>query len=224
MKDSRSRVLYLIIILMFSSGWLFFSRAVTAGPPEGTAQGKVTFQGKTRLPGMKLSEVVVSIEDFTYSNASANGKELAATNGAVLNQKDLAFTPRVLPILAGTEVSFRNDDKVFHNIRSKSPAYQFNFGQISSSKAPNVRKIKFDKPGIVPIDCDVHSEMHAFVLVKPNPFFALADEKGLFSLQHLPAGKYKIQAWHEKFEPVVKEIAITEGQATTVELNLEKKK
>jgi plastocyanin len=224
MEHSRRRILSRIIILFLSFGWLLSSHPIMAGPPEGTAQGKVTFEGKTRLPGMKLSEVVVSIEDFTYSNDSANGKELAATNGAVLNQKDLAFTPRVLPILAGTEVSFRNDDKVFHNIRSKSPAYQFNFGQISSSKAANVRKVKFDKPGVVPVDCDVHSEMHAFILIKPNPFFALADEKGLFSLQHLPVGKYKIQAWHEKFEPVVKEITITEGQATTVELNLGKKK
>jgi plastocyanin len=195
---------------------------IMVGPVEGTVHGKVTFQGKSRLPGMKLSDVVVSIEDFAYSNPSASGKDLAATNGAVLSQKDLTFTPHVLPVVAGTEVSFRNDDKVFHNLHSKSPAYPFNFGQFKSNKA--VRKVKFDKPGIVPIDCDVHSEMHAFILVKPNPYFALADEKGLFSLQHLSAGKYKIQAWHEKFEPVVKEITVTEGQATTVELNLEKKK
>ncbi len=224
MKDSRSRVLYLIIILILSSGSLLFSQAVTAGPPEGTVQGKVTFQGKSRLPGVKPSEVVVSIEDFTYPTAPTQTKELVVTNGAVLGQKDLTFTPHVLSIVVGTEVSFINDDKVFHNVRSKSPAYPFNFGQLPSSKVPNPRKVKFDKPGIVPIDCDVHSEMHAFILVKPNPFFALADEKGLFTLQHLPSGKYRIQAWHEKFEPVVKEIAVTEGQVTTVELGLEKKK
>lgn len=224
MKDSRIRVLYLIIILIFSSGSLLFSQTVTAGPPEGTVQGKVKFQGKGRLPGVKPSEVVVSIEDFTYPNHFTDGKGLAATNGTVLNQKDLTFTPRVLPVLAGTEVTFINDDKVFHNIHSKSSAYPFNFGQLPSSKVRHPRKVKFDKPGVVPVDCDVHSEMHAFILVKPNPFFALADEKGLFTLQHLPSGKYRIQAWHEKFEPVVKEITVTEGQATQVELNLEKKK
>jgi plastocyanin len=224
MKDSRSRVLHLIIILILSSGSLLFYQAVTAGPPEGAVQGKITFQGKSRLPGMKLTEVVASIEDFTYTNPSAEAKNVAATNGAFLNQKDMNFTPRILPVLAGTEVSFRNDDKIFHNIRSKSPTYPFNFGQISSSKAANIRKVKFDKPGVVPIDCDVHSEMHAFILVKPNPFFASADEKGQFTLKNVPPGKYKLQAWHEKFEPVVKEIVVTEGQVTTVELNLEKKK
>jgi len=224
MKDSRSRVLYLMLILFLSSWSLLFSRAIFARPPEGTVQGKVTLLGKSRVPGIKLSEVVVSIEDFTYANPSAEAKNVAATNGAVLNQKDMNFSPRILPVLAGTEVSFRNDDKVFHNIRSKSPAYPFNFGQISSSKAANVRKVKFDKPGVVPIDCDVHSEMHAFILVKPNPFFALADEKGQFTLKNVPPGKYKLQAWHEKFEPVVKEITFSEGQLTTVELNLDKKK
>lgn len=224
MENSRSRVLYLVIILFFSSWWLLFPQAIIGGPPIGTIQGKVTFQGRSRLPGVKLAEVVVSIEDFTYSNASADGKNPAATNGAVLSQKDLTFTPRVLPVLAGTEVSFVNDDKVFHNIHSKSPAYPFNFGQLPSSKVPKPRKVKFDKPGIVPIDCDVHSEMHAFIFVKPNPFFALADEKGLFALQYLPPGNYKLQAWHEKFEPVVKEIAVREGQVTTVELSLDKKR
>lgn len=222
MENSRSRALYLVIILFFSSWWLVSPRAIIAGPPSGTIQGKVTFQGKSRLPGVKLSEVVISIEDFTYSNASADGKNPGATNGAVLSQKDLTFTPRVLPVLAGTEVTFTNDDKVFHNIHSKSAAYPFNYAQPPTHKA--AKQVKFDKPGLVPIDCDVHSEMHAFILVKPNPFFALADEKGLFALQHLPPGNYKLQAWHEKFEPVVKEITVTEGQAIKVELGLEKKK
>ncbi len=222
MEKSRSRILSRMIVLFLLSWWLLFSHAIMAGSPEGAVQGKVTFQGKSRLPGMKLSEVVVSIEDFTHSNPSAGSKELAATNGAVLSQKDLTFTPHVLPVLAGTEVSFTNDDKVFHNIHSKAQGYPFNFAQFPSNKA--IKKVKFDKPGIVPIDCDVHSEMHAFILVKPNPFFAVADEKGLFTLQNLPSGKYRIQAWHEKFEPVVKEITVTEGQVTTVELSLDKKR
>lgn len=222
MENSRSRTLYLVIILFFSSWWLLSPRVIIAGPPSGTIQGKVTFQGKSRLPGVKLSEVIVSIEDFTYSNASADGKNPAATNGAVLSQKDLTFTPRVLPVLAGTEVTFTNDDKVFHNVHSKSGAYPFNYAQPPTYKA--VKRVKFDKPGLVPIDCDVHSEMHAFILVKPNPFFSLADEKGVFTLQRIPPGTYKLQAWHEKFEPVVQEITVTEGQVTTVEINLEKKK
>lgn len=220
MEGSRSRILYLMIILVFSFLWLLFSQTISAAPLEGTIQGKVTFQGKSRLPGVKPSEVLVSIEDFTDSNSSGQAKNLGAMNGAVLSQNDLIFTPAVLPVLVGTEVSFINDDKVFHNIHSKSPVYPFNFSQPPGLKRP--AKVKFDKPGIIPIGCDVHSEMHAFIFVKLNPFFSLADEKGQFTLQHIPPGTYKLQAWHEKFEPVVKEITVTEGQMTAVEINLEK--
>lgn len=174
-----------------------------------------TIQGTIKVSGSNVTEAAISIENFRYvSPDGAKGVKPA------IDQKNMTFVPRVLPVVVGATVELDNSDSVFHNVYALSEAATFNYGIMRGGK----KKVTFAKPGIVPLQCNVHSEMKAFVLVKENPFFAVPDKTGAFVIQGVPPGTYKLQAWHEKFEPVVKEITVDESQPVTVEFNLEKRR
>lgn len=196
-----------LAICLFTLVGMAFFPAMAAG---GTIQGTVQL-----VPGTNVTEAVISIESFRLTPSDgANGMKPA------IDQKNLTFVPHVLPVVVGTTVELANTDSVFHNVYALSEAATFNYGIMHGAK----KKVTFDKPGIVPLQCNVHSEMKALVLVKENPFFTVPDKTGAFVIQGVPSGTYKLQAWHEKFEPVVKEITVGEGQPITVEFHLDKRR
>ena len=88
--------------------------------------------------------------------------------------------------------------------RTTEPA-PFDLGYYKKEKAPEVL---FNKPGQVDVFCAIHTKMHCIILVVPNRFFAKADDKGKFTLRDLPAGTYKVKAWHERLPFQVKEITV----------------
>ena len=88
---------------------------------------------------------------------------------AVMDQRNETFVPHVLAITTGTTVDFPNSDRIYHNVFSLSKTRPFDLGRyaVGSSKS-----IRFDRPGIVRVFCDIHSHMNAFILVFSHPFFA----------------------------------------------------
>jgi plastocyanin len=81
---------------------------------------------------------------------------------ARMDQRNEAFVPHVLAIVAGTTVDFPNNDKTYHNVFSLSPTKPFDLGRYAVGRSKSVR---FDRPGIVRVFCDIHSHMSAFILV-----------------------------------------------------------
>ena len=74
-------------------------------------------------------------------------------------------------------------------------------------------KVTFDKAGRVDVFCSIHSQMNCVILVLQNPFFAATDSKGGYRIMNIPAGTYKVKAWHERLPGQVKEITIpAEGE------------
>lgn len=115
----------------------------------------------------------------------------------VLDQNNLTFLPHILVIPMGSPVAFPNNDKVDHNVFFLSRTKKFNFGSYKPGVSHNVI---FDKPGIVELRCDLHSEMISYILVMKNSYFSLTDKKGNFSIDvtGLAQGKYTLKTWHEK--------------------------
>jgi plastocyanin len=124
---------------------------------------------------------------------------------AVTTQKDASFEPHVLPIAVGTTVRWPNDDDIFHNVYSTSEAKEFDLGYYKKEKTP---EILFDRPGRVDVFCAIHTKMHCIILILPNPFFATVDGKGRFTIKNVPAGTYKLRAWHELLPGQVKEVVV----------------
>ncbi len=137
---------------------------------------------------------------------------------AVIDQKNMAFIPHVLPLLQGTTVDFLNSDMVQHNVYSPDAvADNFNLGTWLKGET---RPFTFDKVGIASIRCNVHVDMLAYVLVLQNPFFARVDSEGKFSIANVPEGKYVLKVWNERFKAENKQIEVKAGTTTTLEFDL----
>ena len=131
----------------------------------------------------------------------------------VVTQNDEDFQPYVTAIVVGTRVSFPNRDKVAHHVFSQSQAKAF---EIPRYRGEPKETILFDQPGIVPLGCNIHDWMLAYIVVLPTPFFAKSPASGVVSLADLPAGRYRLEVWHPRVkETVTGEIVIAANDATT---------
>jgi plastocyanin len=111
-----------------------------------------------------------------------------------MDQRNETFVPHVLAIVAGTTVDFPNSDHTYHNVFSLSKTRSFDLGRYAVGRSKSVR---FDRPGIVRVFCDIHSHMSAFILVFAHRHFSVADADGLYRLENVPAGTYTVMAWNE---------------------------
>jgi plastocyanin len=146
------------------------------------------------------------INDFiVYIDAEMTNVTFATPTKDVITQKDAMFHPHVMPVVVGTEVRWPNKDDIFHNVFSISDAKNFDLGLY---KDPEIGKVTFDKAGRVDVFCSIHSRMNCVILVLKNPFFAATDGKGAYRIPNIPAGTYKVKAWHERLPAQVKEITI----------------
>ena len=134
---------------------------------------------------------------------------------ATLDQRNETFVPHVLAILAGTVVDFPNSDKTFHNVFSYSRAKRFDLGRYAAGRSKSVR---FDRPGVVRVFCDIHSHMNAFVLVFSHPFFDTTDVDGRFRIDNVPAGTYTVIGWYEGEARVSRAVTVPPGGAVDLEL------
>ena len=103
-----------------------------------------------------------------------------------LAQKDQCFQPRVLPVAVGTGVDFPNMDPIFHNVFSASPIKRFDLGKYPRGQS---KRVVFDRPGLVNVYCDIHSDMEAFVLVLTTHVFTQPDANGAFALPPVQIGR-----------------------------------
>jgi len=111
-----------------------------------------------------------------------------------MDQRNETFLPHVLAVDAGTLVDFPNNDSTYHNVFSLSRAKRFDLGRYARGKSKAVR---FDRPGVVRVFCDIHSHMSAFVLVFSHPFYAATDDDGRYRIDNIPPGTYTVAAWYE---------------------------
>jgi len=153
----------------------------------GTVTGTVT-----ATPGKYAANVVVYVEGVKGATFKPPAEP------AVMDQRNMAFVPHVLPIVAGTTVEFKNSDNVAHNVFSPDKcAGQFNLGNWPPGES---KLYTFKKAGCAAtILCIVHPDMKAYVVVLQNPYFAVTGADGAFELDGVPAGTYALRAWSEKF-------------------------
>jgi plastocyanin len=133
-----------------------------------------------------------------------------------LMQKNKRFDPHVLVVEVGTEVDFPNRDPFFHNVFSLFDGKRFDLGLY---EAGSTRSVRFDRPGICYIFCNIHSEMSAVVVAVNTPYFAVSNRSGEFEIREVPAGRYQLNVWAERCLPkMLKDLSreLTVGEDTAV--------
>lgn len=150
-----------------------------------------------------------------YVDAIAGKTFPAPTEKVVIDQKGLLFQPHVAAVPVGATVEFLNSDKVAHNIFwpaiSGNKKMSHNMGTWPSGQK---REFKFDAPGVVPLLCNVHPEMSAYIVVTPTPYFAVTDTDGTYKIANVPEGQYTVSAWHEGMKVQSKPVKVA-GDTTT---------
>ena len=112
---------------------------------------------------------------------------------ATLDQRNETFVPHVLAITVGTTVDFPNSDNTYHNVFSLR-APRFDLGRYAAGRSKSVR---FDRPGIVRVFCEIHAHMSAFIRVFNHRYFAVTSADGRYQITRVPAGRYTLVAWNE---------------------------
>jgi hypothetical protein len=212
---------------------------LAAGPQLAGAQGggtvevEVKYNGQPVVEKMKVNKdtekcgtettvekvVVGSNKGLAHAVASApNAKGAKAVKG-VIDQKGCKFVPHVAVMTPG-EIEIKNSDDILHNIHTYSTA-----NPAINKAQPKFKKTmteKFEKPEVIKITCDVHSWMLGWVAVTPG-VAAVTDNNGVAKLENVPAGKQKIEVWHETLGKQDKEVDVKAGQTTKVSFEMKGK-
>ena len=154
-----------------------------------------------------------------YIEAIAGKTFPAPAKPFVIDQKSLLFQPHVMAVPLGATVEFQNNDKVQHNIFwpsiSGNKKLSHNMGTWPTGEE---RSFKFDTPGVVPLLCNVHPEMSAYIIVSPTPYYAVTDASGNFKIADVPDGTYTVSAWAEGMKIQSKPVTLSGNAAAAFAL------
>ena len=140
------------------------------------------------------SGVVLWLDAVEAASAAAPANLLPAR----MVQKDKTFTPHLLAIRTGTAVDFPNFDPIFHNAFSNYDGKTFNVGLYPPGSS---RSVRFNRPGVVRVFCNIHASMSAVIVVLNTPYFTMSHKDGSFEIPAVPAGDYRLRLFHERATP-----------------------
>ena len=199
----------------------------------GTIEADVKYNGAPQVEKMKINKdtekcgteavvekvVVGANKGLANAVVSVPGAKGASKAKAVLDQHGCKFVPHVVVMQPG-ELEVKNSDDILHNLHTYSTANP------SINKAqPKFKKTmteKLEKPEFVKVTCDVHSWMLGWVAVVPG-VAAVTDKDGVAKLENVPAGKQKIEVWHETLGKQEKEVDVKAGAVTKVSFEMKGK-
>lgn len=159
-------------------------------PTQGAGKGGV-ITGTVVHSSVKRFPTVVYIEEIPDRKFQPPAKPL------MIDQRTKEFTPRILPVLAGTTVHFHNSDGFEHNVNSPD-GEEFDLGNWGKGQH---RPYTFKQAGVYTLLCRVHPEMVGYAVVTSTPYFAVTDLEGNFRISDVPAGSWKLKVWNERLKP-----------------------
>jgi len=127
---------------------------------------------------------------------------------ARMDQRGVRFVPHVLAITVGSVVDFPNNDETYHNVFSLSDVRTFDLGRYAAGHSKAVR---FERPGIVRVFCDIHSHMNAFILVFAHRYFSVTDAEGRYHIDNVPPGTYTVVMWNEAWPQETRQVTVPEA-------------
>jgi plastocyanin len=153
--------------------------------------------------GGKLANVFVYVKE-----GLPQGSFAVPAEPVVLDQKGCRYIPHMLGIMAGQPLKITNTDTADHNIHDMpSNNKAFNESQMPTDKP--ITKTFANAEMMIPVQCNQHPWMRAYINVMTNPYFAVSAVDGSYEIKNLPAGEYTIAAVHEKFGEQTMKVKVT---------------
>ncbi|MEX1181720.1 MAG: carboxypeptidase regulatory-like domain-containing protein [Gemmatimonadota bacterium] len=144
---------------------------------------------------------------FVYVKEGLGDRTFAAGTGAkVIDQDGCTYRPHVIGVQTDQPLTFRNSDGLLHNINAQATTNRsFNISQPQNMDSQR----SFTQPEImIPVRCDVHGWMEAYIGVVDHPYFAVTGEDGSFTIENLPPGDYTLEAWHERYGTQTMQVSV----------------
>jgi hypothetical protein len=213
--------------------------ATAAGPysgPTGTISGVISYNGTPPAPKKidttadpvcgqknpnlatddtivkdgKLANTFVYIKDGTVEGGKKIGDYswTVPTEAVKLDQNGCHYAPHVLGVMVNQKVSITNSDATQHNIHP-TPKLNTEWNQTQANGAPPIEKTFGRAEVLIPVKCNQHPWMKAYIGVLKHPLYAVSKEDGTFTIPNVPAGKYTLVAWREGTTPEEQPIEVT---------------
>jgi plastocyanin len=169
----------------------------SADPACGSKNPNLTTEDKVVTNG-KLANVFVYIKD----GSTADGKKIAEftfptpATPVAMDQNGCHYLPHVLGAMVNQDIQIANSDPTTHNVHF-TPKSNPDWNQSQPNGAPPLMHKLTRSEVLVPVKCNQHPWMKAYIGVLKHPFFAVSAEDGTFTIKGVPPGTYTVAAWHE---------------------------
>ncbi|MBZ5623030.1 MAG: carboxypeptidase regulatory-like domain-containing protein [Acidobacteriia bacterium] len=188
----------------------------------GTITGKVVFEGtkptaktidmsavpfcmRAHASGPQKTEDVIVNDNGTLKYAFVWIKsglpdtnwQLPATP-VMLDQNGCMYRPHMIGVRAGQNIDIKTSDATNHNIHPQ-PTVNQDWNESQAPGSEDKMKTFPRQEVMIPVKCNIHPWMRAYIGVVSHPFFAVTGDDGTFTLKGLPPGTYTVEVWHEKY-------------------------
>jgi hypothetical protein len=146
----------------------------------------------------KLANVFVYVKDGSATDGTKIGEYTWTTpsTAVTLDQNGCHYRPHIIGIQTNQKLSITNSDPTQHNIHP-TPKNNPEWNQTQPNGAPPIEKTFARSEILIPVKCNQHPWMKAYIGVMKTPFYAVSAEDGAFTIKGLPAGNYTVVAWRE---------------------------
>ena len=152
----------------------------------------------TMVTDGKLANTFIYIKEGTVEGGKKITDYAWATpnTAAQLDQNGCHYAPHVMGVQVNQKISITNSDATQHNIHP-TPKLNPEWNQTQANGAAPIEK-SFARPEVlIPVKCNQHPWMKAYIGVMRHPFFAVSGKDGAFEIKGLPPGSYTVVAWRE---------------------------
>jgi plastocyanin len=166
--------------------------------------------------GGGIGNAVVTIEDI------ARGEPMKSDSAVLFDQKGCQYTPHVIAFAAGSTVKVLNSDGILHSIHTES-----SINPVMDLAQPGFKKtisVAIAKPEAIKVTCDAHNWMEGWWYAVGNPYYAVTDSAGHFTIANVPPGTYRLRVWQEKLGELTRKVTVAAGKPITVDFTMKARK